>query len=193
MEKCEGEAANRVLAVPKGSAIQAYQNIYLWFAGQSGMAISKRIEWVMRPPIPRDDQELAELFERWMTKVTLLEAIGPEYILALPFKLTALRILMSNRVDKFDNLKDQAKQNIPANTLPADIPSTVYNVLITKLREYLTDKRLENNFKNKDDMDIGGVGDNEEKEEEEEEEEEGARTDLDPYDPYKGQYEDDQN
>ena len=59
MDKCEGEAANRVLSVPKGSGIHAYQNIYLWFAGQSGMAISKRIEWVMRPPIPRDDHELA--------------------------------------------------------------------------------------------------------------------------------------
>ena len=53
MDKCEGEAASRVLSGKKGEGLGAYQQIYLWFAGESGMALSKRMEWVMRPPVPR--------------------------------------------------------------------------------------------------------------------------------------------
>jgi hypothetical protein len=63
MDKCEGEAASRVLSVKKGEGLEAYMQIYFWFAGQSGMALSKRMEWVMRPPVPKDDYELAEAFE----------------------------------------------------------------------------------------------------------------------------------
>ena len=159
MDKCEGEAASRVLSVKKGEGLEAYQQIYLWFAGQSGMALSKRMEWVMRPSVPRDDYELAEAFEKWMTQVTLLENIGDDYKLAIPFKVTALRTLMSNKIDKFDQIKEQAKNDIPTTTPSEDIPRVQFSIMVTKLREYLTDKRLESNFsKNKDDMDIGGVG-----------------------------------
>ena len=35
MDKCEGEAASRVLSVEKGEGLEVYQQIYLWFAGQS--------------------------------------------------------------------------------------------------------------------------------------------------------------
>ena len=161
MDKCEGEAASRVLSVKKGEGLGAYQQIYLWFAGQSGMALSKRMEWVMRPPVPRDDYELAEAFEKWMAQVTLLENIGEDYKLATPFKITALRTLMSNKIDKFDQIKEQSKVDTPTNTDPADIPKVQFLIMTNKLREYLTDKRLESNFnKNKDDMDIGEVGDN---------------------------------
>ena len=79
-----------------------------------------------------------------------------------------LEILMSNKVDKFDQLKEQAKNSIPEGTPSENIQETLFASLIGKLREYVTEKRLESNFgkKNADDMDIGGV---EEKEEEGEE------------------------
>ena len=62
----------------------------------------------MRPPIPRDDYELSELFKRWLSQVTLLENMGQEYKFVIPFKMTPFRILLSNKVDKFDNIKEQA-------------------------------------------------------------------------------------
>ena len=81
--------------------------------------------------------------------------------------MKVFRILMSNKVDNFDNIKEQAKHGIPANTPQRDIPVARYSIIIIILREYLTDKRLENNCeRNADDMDIGGIGDNHEKEEE---------------------------
>ena len=111
------------------------------------MALSKRMEWIMRPPLPRDDYEPSELFERWLSQVTLFENIGLKYKLAIRFKMTALRILMSNKVYKFDNVKEQAKHDIPNNTPQGDIPAAQYSVVIIRLREYLIDKRLEHNFK----------------------------------------------
>ena len=118
MDKCEGEAANRVMSALRGMGIEAYQHVYLWFAGQSGMALSKRMQWIMNPPVPKDDYELSEGLEKWMTQVTALANVGPEYKLQTPFKVAALRILMTNKVDKFDQLKEQAKSSIPIATPP---------------------------------------------------------------------------
>ena len=168
MDKCEGEAASRIMSALRGHGAEAYQYIYMWFAGQSGMALSKRMQWIMAPPVPKDDYELSEGLEKWMTQVTTLANMGDEYKLQTPFKIAALRILMSNKVDKFDQLKEQAKSSIPEGTPSENIQETLFASLIGKLREYVTEKRLESNFgkKNADDMDIGGV---EEKEEEGEE------------------------
>ncbi len=80
------------------------------------MPLSKSMEWVMRLPVPRDDYELAEAFEKRMTQVTLLGKLGDDYRLATPFKITALRTFMSNNVDKFDQIKEQAKNDIPTTT-----------------------------------------------------------------------------
>ena len=44
VDKCEGEAASRVMSALRGNGLEAYQHVYLWFAGQSGMALSKRMQ-----------------------------------------------------------------------------------------------------------------------------------------------------
>ena len=115
-----------------------------------------------------------------MSQVTLLENIGEDYKLATPFKITALRTLMSNKIDKFDQIKEQAKGDIPTTTEPTDIPKVQFLMMTNKLREYLTDKRLESNFsRNKDDMDIGEVG---------EKEDEGQWSGGEDYGGYSDQY-----
>ena len=63
----------------------------------------------MNPPVPKNDYDLSEGLEKWMTQVTALANVGCEYKLQTPFKIAALRILMSNKVDKFDQLKEQSK------------------------------------------------------------------------------------
>ena len=164
MDRCEGEAANRVLSALRGHGLEAYQHVYLWFAGQSGMALSMRMQRIMSPPVPKDDYALAEGLEKWLTQMTLLGNIGTEYKLSTPFKFAALRILMSNKVDKFDQLKEQTKSNIPTDAKAEDIQELNFDQFVNKLREYVTEKRLASNFnkRNADDMDIGGVGDKEE-------------------------------
>ena len=127
-----------VMSALRGHGVEAYQHIYLWFAGQSGMALSKKMQWIMSPPIPKDDYELSEGLEKWMAQVTALANMGDEYKLQTPFKIAALRILMSNKVDKFDQLKEQVKNSIPQETLPENIQETLFTSLIGKLREYVS-------------------------------------------------------
>ena len=55
----------------------------------------------MKSPVPKADYELSEVSEKWLTQMTRLENIGEDDKLSIPFKLAALRILMTNKVDKF--------------------------------------------------------------------------------------------
>ena len=105
-DKCEGEAANRVMSALRGHGIEAYQHVYLWFAGQSGMALSRRMQWIMSPPMPNNDYGLPGGLGKWMTQMTALANVGPDYKLQSPFKVAALRILMTNKVDQFYQLKE---------------------------------------------------------------------------------------
>ena len=174
VDKCEGEAASRVMSALRGNGLEAFQHVYLWFAGQSGMALSKRMQWIMNPPVPKDDYELSEGLEKWITQMTALANVGREYILQTPFKFAALRVLMTNKVDKFDQLKEQAKGSAPQDIAPELLQETIFTIFIQQLREYVTEKRLESNFgrKNADDMDIGNVDETEEEHPSPEEEQE---------------------
>ena len=97
-----------------------------------------------------------------------MENIGDDYKLPISFKTAALNILMTNKSDAFHQIKEQAKLNIPSTTTPEDTPTATFDNVILKLREYITDKRLETNYRTKrDDMDIGGIEGNKEEEEEE--------------------------
>ena len=60
------------------------------------MALSKRVQWIMSPPVPKDDYELSEGLEKWITQMTALANVGPEFNLHTPSKVAALRILMTN-------------------------------------------------------------------------------------------------
>ena len=116
----------------------------------------------MNPPIPNDDYELSEVFEKWLTHMTTLESIGADYKLATPFKFAAVRVLMINKVDRFDQIKEQVKGTMPPGLPQEKLQDEMFSATIAKLREYITDKRLESNMarKNADDMDTGGVNDN---------------------------------
>ena len=60
VDKCEGEAANRIMSALRGHGVEAYQYIYLWFAGQSGMALSKRMQWIIIPQCPKTIMNLVK-------------------------------------------------------------------------------------------------------------------------------------
>ena len=101
--------------------------------------------------------------------ITIKENIGVDHKLPIPFKTAALNILMTSKSDTFYQIKEQAKLNIPNNTPPQDTPEATFESIILKLREYITDKRLETNDRTKrDDIDIGGIEGNKEEEEDEE-------------------------
>ena len=150
VEKCEGEAAIKVNAAEKGSGLQAYQSVYLWFAGTTGMALSMRTEWVMHPPIAKNSQELAMLIPKWTHEITQLANYGDDYELKVPFKITALKIMMTKFKDNYRSMEEaaEAKSNVLAEQ---------YSELLKKVTNFATSQRLEENHnKSKHEpMDIG--------------------------------------
>ena len=56
LAKCDGEAAIKVLTVSSGDGLRAYQEIYKWYTGTSGMAMTKRAENIMNPKSAKDDK-----------------------------------------------------------------------------------------------------------------------------------------
>ena len=110
VEKTEGEAAHRVGLTDTGAGLLAYQRLYLWFAGTSGLALSERVRLLMNPEPIKRDEDLDEALERWFEQNRLIAMHGSEYKLAALFKITALRIMMSKRRELFDQMESVVTQ-----------------------------------------------------------------------------------
>ena len=156
VEKTEGEAALRVNSTEPGEGIMAYQKIYLWFAGTTGLALSERTRMLMHPEAPKREEDIAEAIEKWCEQERLLLAHGDDYKLSAAFKITALRVLMSCKREQFELMEREAR------TQHRDvINDDMFADLLNKAREYAAKRRLEAHFRKQkgDPMDIGQVGD----------------------------------
>ena len=153
VEKTEGEAAVKVNAADKGNGIHAYQTLYLWFAGTTGLALSKRTEWVMSPPMAKNPQELAMLIPKWTHEITQLANYGEDYDLRIPYKITALKLMMTKFKDHFVNMQE-------ASEAKSTVKQEQYEELLKRVTNFATNQRLEENFqKSKSDpMDINYFG-----------------------------------
>ena len=149
VEKTEGDAAVKVNGGDHGNGLQAYQTVYLWFAGTTGMALSKRSEWVMNPPIPKNSLELAMLIPKWMHEITQLSNYGEDYDLGVSYKMTALKIMMTKFKDHFVGMKEAAEAK-------SSVKKNQYDELLKRVTNFATEQRLDDNYaKSKSDpMDI---------------------------------------
>ena len=84
MAKCDGDATIKVLTVSSGDGLKAYQEIYKWYTGTSGMAMTKRAENIMNPRTAEDDKDFPELLERWMAALNNLKGQGDMYEMSPP-------------------------------------------------------------------------------------------------------------
>ena len=107
VEKSEGEAAVRVNSGELGQGLAAYQKIYLWFAGTTGLALSQRMTNLMNPP--KHEHEIAEAIEKWSESERILRAHGDSYQLKAAFRITALRAIMSCSREQFEFLERESK------------------------------------------------------------------------------------
>ena len=57
-DKTEGEDLTRVRAAAHGKGINAYINMYKWFTGTTGMAITERMKNIMHPGTPKNEHEI---------------------------------------------------------------------------------------------------------------------------------------
>ena len=60
MDKTEGEAALRVDSIEPGEGVEAYQMIYLWFAGTTGLARSERTRMLMNLDAPKHEEHMED-------------------------------------------------------------------------------------------------------------------------------------
>ena len=109
VEKSEGEAAVRVNSGELGQGLAAYQKIYLWFAGTTGLALSQRMTNLMNPTPPKHEHEIAEAIEKWSESERILRAHGDSYQLKAAFRITALRAIMSCSREQFEFLERESK------------------------------------------------------------------------------------
>jgi hypothetical protein len=101
VDKTEGEAMIRVKSVEEGQGLLAYQRMYKWFSGTTGLALTERTKMVMSPVQPRREDEIADAVDKWREQVRALESFGDMYKLSLAFKVTALKSLMVGKAKEF--------------------------------------------------------------------------------------------
>ena len=88
VEKTAGDAALRVNSGEPGEGMQAYQRLYLWFAGTTGLALTEKTRALIHPIAAKHEGEIADALEMWAEKERTLRAHGDDYKLPAAFKVT---------------------------------------------------------------------------------------------------------
>ena len=139
-DKCEdGEGLSRIRAA-KGDGIEAYFNMYSWYLGRSGQELQSRIAFIMQPPIPKTEGEIAGIIDKWREQRTFVQNYDSKWSLPSPFMKAIIRSMMIGTArEYFEQLQDKAITD---------------DDLIEKCFEYGTRKRLDNKKSDPDHMDI---------------------------------------
>ena len=103
-DKLEGiEPRGKLKGLREGDGLQAYQKIYKWYSAVTGVTLSAKMSLAMNPDKPKNIGDVASQLEQWTVLVGTLEKYGPAYSLNLPFRITALRTIMSHAGDWFED------------------------------------------------------------------------------------------
>ena len=161
VDKTSGEARTKVDAEKPGSGLTSFMKLYLWYSSSSGEAIQERIGSIMSPPTPKKDEDLAGIFEAWIKEVRLIEELGADYHLPYTFKVTAIKIMMGNKRDRFDHISQMVK-NMQGSE------KDKYDIMVQQVRELMAELRLQK-FKGSTPMQldeaaagVSGTGDDQE-------------------------------
>ena len=135
IDKTEGEALTRVRAAAHGKGISAYMNLYKWFTGTTGMAVTECMRKIMTPITPKHESDIADAIDKWIESVRNLAAIKEEYNMQIPFRFVALEHIMN--VGNARMFYENARMKINGNT------AEEFNELMSKCRDYATKRRLD--------------------------------------------------
>ena len=97
MDKTEDDALRRVKISEPGSGVEAYQRLYKWYSGVSGMGLMERARAVQNPTPPKREEDTALAIEKRLEQVQGLEKHGPQYRVGIVFRVTVLRSLLIGR------------------------------------------------------------------------------------------------
>ena len=81
-DKCEDpEGLSRIRAA-KGDGIKAYFDMYSWYLGRSGQELQSRAEFIMSPPVPKTEGEIAATIDKWREQYNFVKNYQPGWSLA---------------------------------------------------------------------------------------------------------------
>ena len=144
-DKCEDpEGLSRIRAA-KGDGIKAYFDMYNWYLGRSGQELQSRAEFIMHPPVPKTEGEIASIIDKWREQYDFVKNYQDDWNLPSPFLRAALRsIMVGNAREYYEQLVDRSLSD---------------DELIEHSFEYATRKRLDHKKLDPDHMDVSGIND----------------------------------
>ena len=152
-DKLEGiEPRGKLKGLREGDGLQAYQKIYKWYSAVTGVTLSAKMSLAMNPDKPKKVGDVASQLEQWTALVETLEKYGPAYSLNLPFRITALRTIMSHAGDWFEGWHQDTFKT------PDSLTQENYQKLYVKCEDWARKKRLDADAQGNAAMEIGGVG-----------------------------------
>ena len=157
-DKLEGqEPRGKIKGLHEGDGLTAYQKIYKWYSAVTGVTLSGKMNLAMNPDKPKKITDVSNALEQWSALVEGLEKYGNAYSLNLPFRVTALRVIMGHASDWFDSWQHDCYKTPDALTYEA------YQKLYRKCEDWARRKRLDADSNNVN-QEIGGVDDDGENE-----------------------------
>ena len=79
VDKAEGEAWDKIKAVPGTDGLEVYMNLYRWFTEISGLGLTSQAMKLMHPDPPKREEDIAECLDNWVERVRRLESHGTKY------------------------------------------------------------------------------------------------------------------
>ena len=104
----------------------------------------------MNPDKPKKVTDVSTQLEQWTALVESLETYGPSYSLGLPFRVTALQVIMHHASEWFDSWQSECYKTPDALTIDS------YQKLYQKCEDWARKKRLDADAHHVN-MDISGV------------------------------------
>ena len=129
-DKTSGEAKAKVDSAESGDGYSALMNLVTWYATASGEALTERIKRLMNPGTPKKDEDISQVLDSWIKERRAISDHGVEK-LPTEFQITALKIIMTNHLERFDAIERASRASVDA----------VQNI-IDNIKDYATELRL---------------------------------------------------
>ena len=132
-DKTSGEAKSKVDTAEQGEGFKAFMLLIMWYSTSSGEAITERIKRIMSPGAPKKDEDLSQAVDTWVKENREVQEYGVKD-LPIEFKITALKIIMSNHLERFDAIDREVR------SIQGDDEKLLK--MIDSIRDYATELRL---------------------------------------------------
>ena len=141
----------KLKGLKEGQGLTAYQKVYKWYSAVTGVTLKAKTNLAMNPDKPKKVTDVSTQLEQWTALVESLETYGPSYSLGLPFRVTALQVIMHHASEWFDSWQAECYKTPDALTIDP------YQKLYQKCEDWAREKRLDADAHNVN-IEISGVG-----------------------------------